>query len=85
MTEKLFPVIDDLVDEIYTVEQKNINKKFETLLNEVLVFIEDMQNAGYSIIMDEELLKIQNAFGIKDYGVMADVLLYDIKENLKDL
>ena len=83
MTEKLFQVIDDLVEEIYTVEQGKINNKFQTLLNELLIFIENIQIAGYSIDMDEELLKLQKAYEMKDYGIMADILLYDIKENLK--
>ncbi len=85
MTEKLFQVIDDLVEEIYTIEQGKVNEKFGILLNELLIFIEDMQNAGYTIVMDDELLKLQKSYEMKDYGVMADILLYDIKENLENL
>lgn len=85
MTEKLFQAIDELVEEIYTVEQVNINSKLEILLVELLTFIENMQNLSYTIVMDEELTKLQSSYEKRDYGVMADVLLYDIKENLRDI
>lgn len=85
MTKKLFQEIDNLVNEIYTIEQVKINDYFQAFLKELLVFIENMNNTGYTINMDEELLNLQKAYEGKDYGLMADILLYDIKNNLVGL
>ena len=77
--------IDTLVDEIYTLEQKELNEKFIDVLDAMDQFIIWMEDKGYIVNMQKELELMQNAYAKKDYAMLADCMLYDIKPQFEEL
>lgn len=84
MIEKIICVIEELVQAIYSVEQKGIDTIFLKLLEELMVYEETMRKEGRVLHIDKELVGIQNAFLQKDYVNLADELLYGLKASLID-
>ena len=75
--------IDDLVEEIYTPDQKDIDNKFIAVLEAIENDMNTSLLADKIQDINQVLLKIQSAYVIKDYVTLADVLLYEMKEKLK--
>lgn len=77
--------IDDLVLTIYTPDQELLDEKFIAILDGLEVFMEEMkENAGIVNSMNEILVGVQQAYVVRDYIYMADLMLYGIKEILKE-
>lgn len=89
MTVKLVEQIDELAGTIYSLEQKNINEKFISLIELLMEYIgSDQEKAGQMVLVLEI---IEESFKKKDYVSMADGLfllkrlLLMEKENEKDV
>lgn len=89
MTAKLVEQIDELAGTIYSLEQKNINEKFISLIELLMEYIgSDQEKAGQMVLVLEI---IEESFKKKDYVSMADGLfllkrlLLMEKENEKDV
>lgn len=85
MFEKLNESIDNLVGEIYTVDQKNFNQKFILFLDTLEELLQLLRKVGYEVDLTEEMGEIQQAFGKRDMAELADYLLYDFKPVLLEL
>lgn len=75
---KLSKAIDELVCEVYTPDQKNIDELFVKFLEA----LEAYMSIGELIDEDinSKLIALQHAYMKKDYITMCDILLYNIKE-----
>jgi hypothetical protein len=82
MKEKIMELSEKIVDIIYTPDQEGLNESFIELMDLLLTFISEGDESRASVL-NTELLGIQSAFMKKDYGEMADVLHYDLKEKLE--
>lgn len=77
MKETLLEIIDQLVDVIYSVDQKGLDLKFIEFLDGIEQYIQSNK-----IELNQELLMLQTAYINKDLVQLADILLYEIKEKL---
>lgn len=85
MAEKnsLLEKIEQLVQTIYTPDQVDIDGKFlqflEALEQYMIAAVQGTEIAEWN----ENLLKVQSAYVVKDYVTLSDVLLYEIKDKVK--
>ena len=75
MNNDLVQVIDEIVEVIYRLEIKEIEKKIVDLLDGLELHIKENPNKEW----DEVVINLQNAYVKKDYVELADILLYDMK------
>lgn len=85
MFERLNESIDNLVGEIYTVDQKNFSQRFIQFLDTLEKLLQQLLEAGYEVDLTEEMGEIQQAFEKRDMAELADYLLYDFKPVLLEL
>lgn len=76
--------IDDLVEEIYTLEQTELNQKFIQVIDTMDKFIKGMEIQGYTVDLTRELSLMQDIYLRKDYVQLADFLLYDLKKQFQE-
>ena len=77
MTKKVAEAVERLVDEIYTVDQKEISECFVCFLNA----LEEMlgtEQCGINHV-NEILINLQEAYLHKDYIRMSDILLEKLR------
>lgn len=79
MNQGVIRAINDLVSKIYSIDQVGLNEAFSAFIEELSLFLNRMAKEGYTVEMEEELVQIQQAFEKKDYILLADVLLYQVK------
>lgn len=77
--------IEELVQEIYTPDQKKINERYLAFVEAIAAFIEEMQIQGYTVDLRADLEKIQNAYIKKDYVLLSDILSYEMKKDFENL
>ena len=85
MNAEVLEAIDNLVHSIYTTEQTGVNEYFMALLDALELFVNRMNQAGYQVDINKELLRIQEAFTKKDYVMLADVLLDEVRPEFENL
>lgn len=85
MNAEVLEAIDNLVHSIYTTEQTGVNEYFMALLDALELFVNRMNQAGYQVDINQELLRIQEAFTKKDYVMLADVLLDEVRPEFENL
>ncbi|MDK2807589.1 MAG: hypothetical protein PWP24_322 [Clostridiales bacterium] len=85
MNERVIKAIDALVAIIYTPDQYRLASAFQELVEALIAFVEELEKMGYTVDLTKELLVIQDAFEKKDYVMLADALLYDLKPQFEDL
>lgn len=85
MQKKVIMAIDELVKEIYTLEQADLNQKFLNMIDSMDEFIQRMGEQGYLVDLTVELNSIQNAFMKKDFVQLSDYLLYQLKPQFEGL
>lgn len=76
--------IDELVEEIYTLEQTKLNQKFIQIIDEIDDFVKKMEISGYMVDLTKELQSMQDIYLKKDYVQLADFLLYDLKKQFQE-
>lgn len=79
MITKVINAIDQLVGDIYSVDQEKVNDFFLELADCLIEFIAYMEKQEYSVNIDQEAALIQEAFEKHDYTELADVLLYKVR------
>ncbi|MEG1457933.1 MAG: hypothetical protein RSB37_02760 [Acetivibrio sp.] len=85
MVEPVLKTIEELVTVIYDMEQTTLHTHFQKLIDTLSTFLNDMFQAGYSVLLDEELIRLQECYERQDYVEMADLLLYELKPELEQL
>ena len=82
MEDNIIKLSEDIVDIIYTPDQEGVNEAFIRLLDLLMSFLSQGRiPEGWEI--NQELLDMQNAFVKKDYGELADVLHYDLRNKIE--
>ena len=76
-SEKLTESIEALVNEIYTVDQKQIDEQFISFLGALEIVIEKGMFVEQDI--NQVLTKIQEAYIHKDYIRMSDIIQYELQ------
>lgn len=79
MNTGIMEAIDNLVHSIYTVEQTRIVECFMILLDELDRYIKALNEKGISVDISHPLMMLQDAFLRKDYTMLADILLGQIR------
>lgn len=79
MNTGIMEAIDNLVHSIYTVEQTRIVECFMILLDELDRYIKALNEKGILVDIDHPLMMLQDAFLRKDYTMLADILLRQIR------
>lgn len=85
MYDKLRECIDNLIGEIYTVDQTYFNQKFLLFLDTLDDLLEWLSKIGFDVSIQDEMSQIQRVFEKKDMEGLADYLLYDFKPVLFQL
>lgn len=85
MTEQAIKAMDKVIQIVYTPDQIGLADAFLEMLDAFSEFIEEMGKKGYTVSMNESLLELQNAFESKDYILLTDCILYDLKPDFEHL
>lgn len=85
MNKGVLEAIERLITIIYEPDQNGLVEAFSELVEEFMRFIQQMYEIGYTVDINEELLKVQNAFEQKDYIKLADILLYEVKPSFEEV
>lgn len=85
MFEEILLAINELAEEIYTVDQNNVDKKFIAFLDEINKLLTELESAGFHVDMTEEMLTIQKYYEKRDLIELTDYLLYQFKESIEEL
>lgn len=85
MNAGVLEAIDNLVHSIYTVDQTGLMDYFMSLIDEMDIFIKRMADEGYQVDLTQELLRIQEAFTKKDYVMLSDILLDEVKPEFEGI
>ena len=85
MIETVISKIDQLVKEIYTVDQNKVNVYYLEFIDAIGAFLQDMMNKGYTVDLREDLEKIQRGMEIKDYIYVSDIIKYDLRKDFEEL
>lgn len=85
MFEDILLAIKELVEEIYTVDQNDVDKKFIAFLDELNKLLTKLEAAGFQVDMTEEMLTIQKCYEKRDLIELTDYLLYEFKESIAEL
>lgn len=80
--KNIIELSEKIVDIIYTPDQDGLNQTFIELMDLLLNFISE-RNIPEGFDLNQELLAIQSSFVKKDYGELADILHYDLKDKLE--
>lgn len=82
MNDAVIEAIDSMVDEIYSIDQEKLTDKFILLIDRLSEFINYNFKNNIILNLDNEFLALQNAFSIKDYTLLSDILLYKLKSKI---
>lgn len=85
MVDKIIESIDQFVDAIYDIDQVGLQEKYLAFIDNISVFIEKMAEKGYEVNLNEDLTNIAKGMEKKDYTEVADILLYTVKADFKQL
>lgn len=85
MIQKVIDAIDQVVEEIYTAEQARLQVYYIAFMDAFSAFLDDMAKMGYTVDMTEDLQKMQQALTIKDYILLSDILLYEVRPDFVNL
>lgn len=85
MNKGVLEAIERLITIIYEPDQDGLVEEFSKLVEEFMTFIQKMYEIGYTVDINEELLKVQHAFEKKDYIQLADILLYEVKPSFEEV
>lgn len=79
MNTGIMEAINNLVHSIYTVEQTGVMECFMRLVDELDQYIKVLNEKGISVDISHPLMMLQDAFLRKDYTMLADILLGQIR------
>ncbi|MBQ3599630.1 MAG: hypothetical protein II992_00295 [Lachnospiraceae bacterium] len=85
MIETVISKIDQLVKEIYTVDQNKVNVYYLEFIDAIGAFLQDMMDKGYTVDLREDLEKIQRGMEIKDYIYVSDIIKYELRKDFEEL
>lgn len=85
MVEQVLEKIEELVIELHTPDQDNVNEKYLDFIEALAVFLTEIGKMGYSVDINRDLEQIQRAVTIKDYIRLSDILLYTIRKYFVNL
>lgn len=85
MIQTVIEKIDQLVMEIYTSDQKEINTYYLEFIDAIGGFIQDMMEKGYTVDLRQDLERIQKAADAKDYIALSDILKYEVRKDFVNL
>lgn len=79
MTGRSIQAMDKVVDIVYTPDQAGLAEAFLEMIEAFGEFLGKMQEAGYTVSMEDSLMELQTSFQQKDYVRLTDCILYDLK------
>ena len=79
----LLDKIEQIIFAIYAPDQVNLDEKFIEFLDAMGNYLNTDSEIAKLGNVNDLLMKVQNAYSVKDYVTLADLLLYDIKEKLE--
>lgn len=85
MFEGILLAIKQLAEEIYTVDQNQLDSYFVLFLDEVEKLVINMEKIGFWVDFSEELSALQECYRKRDLVELADFLLYELEPNLLEL
>lgn len=85
MFEGILLAIKQLAEEIYTVDQNQLDSYFVLFLDEVEKLVINMEKIGFRVDFSEELSALQECYRKRDLVELADFLLYELEPNLLEL
>lgn len=85
MFEGVLSAIDDLINEIYTIDQNQLDKKFVVFIDKLNGLISELAAIDFQVDISEETLVLQNCYEKRDLVELADYLLYNLKISILEL
>lgn len=85
MFEGILLAVKQLAEEIYTVDQNQLDSYFVLFLDEVEKLVINMEKIGFRVDFSEELSALQECYRKRDLVELADFLLYELEPNLLEL
>lgn len=83
--ERIQELVEKLVEDIYVGKLDNVSSAFLELIEEIMKYESVMNAKGKTLVMEECLVMIQDAYVKKDYVKLADILLYDLLPSLRKI
>lgn len=85
MFEGVLSAVKQLAEEIYTVDQNQLDSYFVLFLDELEKLVIDMGKIGFRVDVSEELSVLQECYKKRDLVELADFILYELEPNLLEL
>lgn len=85
MFESILLAVKNLVEEIYTIDQNQLDSYFVHFLDELEKLVMNMGEIGFRVDVSEELSMLQECCRKRDLVELADFLLYELEPNLLEL
>lgn len=85
MFESILLAVKNLVEEIYTTDQNQLDSYFVLFLDELEKLVIKMEKIDFRVDVSEELTVLQECYKKRDLVELADFLLYELEPNLLEL
>lgn len=85
MIDRVIDKMEEMVDEIYTPDQTNLQQRFLDVIDAIGGFLQWMAEQGYQVDLSEDLEKLQVAMEKKDYIQASDILLLEMQPDFREL
>lgn len=85
MFDGILTAMQNLVKEIYSVDQNQLDAKFVVFLDELNKLLIELNRIGYRVDITDEMLQMQSSYEKRDFLELADFIWNDFKNSIFEL